>query len=316
MYEENEINKRYWEEYTKIASEEYEKKMKELPDADDNRLRGSVHGTAAPNHLMYKTGSVSCNDGREYEFLIEYDINDPVAGIYYGVKGLTPDEMNHSDAITKFKEEFDELKYEMCTILNNTFPNKDFSHRFKKTNNANDKTFWPFWISLYDDEDINNVGLRALIIIKHIYERKIIRHENFVKKKPKEKKLEAEITAFTNDAYEKLLHRLGKNKFEFEKFLEFLEKHDIIIKDGNYEKAWRLVEHFSNIDIARLMKLFFQKFKITITWKTFVNIILSPEGTVFNPENLYSEIKNQSCDKKKAEEKRWTGVINQYVNES
>ena len=42
----------------------------------------------------------------------------------------------------------------LLLFLKNTFPGKFFTHRFKPTNNANNHTYWPFWITLHEDEDI------------------------------------------------------------------------------------------------------------------------------------------------------------------
>ena len=53
----------------------------------------------------------------------------------------------------------------------NTFPGKSFTHHFEPTNNANNHTYWPFWITLHKDEDIVEVGTRAVRLIKSVYER-------------------------------------------------------------------------------------------------------------------------------------------------
>ena len=46
------------------------------------------NGNKAPHHMMYKLGTLYSKDGcRGYEFLIEYDVYEPVVGIYYGCKG-------------------------------------------------------------------------------------------------------------------------------------------------------------------------------------------------------------------------------------
>lgn len=53
----------------------------------------------------------------------------------------------------------------------NTFPGKSFTHHFEPTNNANNHTYWSFWITLHKDEDIVEVGTRAVRLIKSVYER-------------------------------------------------------------------------------------------------------------------------------------------------
>lgn len=69
-----------------------------------------------------------------------------------------------------FNEEWKDIRYYVTAVLENTFPGKSFTHRFKPTNNANNHTYWPFWITLHEDEDIVEVGARAVRLIRSIYE--------------------------------------------------------------------------------------------------------------------------------------------------
>lgn len=148
MYTSSEVNEAYWRKYTEEASLFYKTKMLELGTMDE--LKGSFHGIDAPNHLMYKIDTLYSQDGhRAYEFLIEYDIFEPTVGIYYGCKGLTLEGYSHDKEIEVFNNEWNKIKGQVCTILNNTFPGKNFSKRIKCTDNANDNTYWPFWITLY-----------------------------------------------------------------------------------------------------------------------------------------------------------------------
>ena len=54
-------------------------------------------------------------------------------------------------------------------MLNNSFPTKEFRHRFRVTNNGQNRTFWPSWIGLYDDEDMD-FALTVLRIFRKAYE--------------------------------------------------------------------------------------------------------------------------------------------------
>lgn len=165
-----ERNRKHWEELNGIASEFYKKKMRLLDEVEDFKADASFHGNKAPHHMMYKLETLYSKDGcRGYEFLIEYDVYEPVVGIYYGCKGLILDE-NDKDGMAMFNEEWEDIRYYVTAVLENTFPGKFFTHRFKPTNNANNHTYWPFWITLHEDEDIVEVGARAVRLIRSVYE--------------------------------------------------------------------------------------------------------------------------------------------------
>lgn len=167
------------------------------------RRDDSFLGIPAANEIEYKLGYplISLDGTRAYEFVIEFSINDPNVGIYYGVKGLTL-KGDHYDQIDSFVKDFwgmgmDDLikhginKNDECPqkakrnkcpknkvetvrdliakYLNATFPGKDFSQRFMFTDNAWDHTFWPFWIASEPEEDIVWETARAVSIIRRIY---------------------------------------------------------------------------------------------------------------------------------------------------
>lgn len=72
--------------------------------------------------MMYKLGTLYSKDGcRGYEFLIEYDVYEPVVGIYYGCKGLILDG-NDEDGEKMFNEEWKDIRYYVTAVLENTFP--------------------------------------------------------------------------------------------------------------------------------------------------------------------------------------------------
>lgn len=158
---------------------------------DDWYRDDSFLGNPAERHIMYKLGKplISRDGKRAYEFLIEFDVNDPSIGIYYGVKGLIL-EGNLQDQIEMFMKEFYGLSMEdyiqgrdpyhaeslqiiISKYLNATFPDKDFLQRFRFTDNANDNTFWPFWIAADPEEDIIWETARVVSIIKRIYKERV-----------------------------------------------------------------------------------------------------------------------------------------------
>lgn len=337
-YTPNSVNEAYRRKYTEEASEFYKTKMLRLGTMDE--LRGCFHGIDAPNHLMYKIDTLYSQDGhRAYEFLIEYDVYEPSVGIYYGCKGLTLEGYNHEKEIERFNTEWEHIKGMVCTILNNTFPGKNFSRRIKCTDNANDNTYWPFWITLYEEEDIKEVGIRALSIIRNVYKRFLsgesLEHRNLpiVKYNP-------DITSFTKDAYNRLLQKFhvykrtrngkvvdakptNKNVLLFETFMHNAESRRIFYKDDSYEFAW-MSQELSNSDFIRLITAFFQYMVdnkmlntkggtaiANVPWKELSGVFLSSDGMPYN-ESLRTQ-KNDALNMPPNEERHWKNLIYELI---
>lgn len=254
-----ERNREHWKRLNDEASEFYKKKMRLLDEVEDFKADASFHGNKAPHHMMYKLGTLYSKDGcRGYEFLIEYDVYEPVVGIYYGCKGLILDG-NDEDGEKMFNEEWKDIRYYVTAVLENTFPGKSFTHRFKPTNNANNHTYWPFWITLHEDEDIVEVGARAVRLIRSVYEgylenedvEALRKRSDSRKESQKEDKIRfsADVN-FTKEAYQELLEKIGRmskkgkgktNKKLFEKLLEKATESGYLTKEKHYEAAWRIV---------------------------------------------------------------------------
>ena len=183
---------------------------------------------------------------------------EPVVGIYYGCKGLILDG-NDEDGEKMFNEEWKDIRYYVTAVLENTFPGKSFTHRFKPTNNANNHTYWPFWITLHEDEDIVEVGARAVRLIRSVYEgylenedvEALRKRSDSRKESQKEDKIRfsADVN-FTKEAYQELLEKIGRmskkgkgktNKKLFEKLLEKATESGYLTKEKHYEAAWRIV---------------------------------------------------------------------------
>lgn len=256
-----ERNREHWKRLNDEASEFYKKKMRLLDEVEDFKADASFHGNKAPHHMMYKLGTLYSKDGcRGYEFLIEYDVYEPVVGIYYGCKGLILDG-NDEDGEKMFNEEWKDIRYYVTAVLENTFPGKFFTHRFKPTNNANNHTYWPFWITLHEDEDIVEVGARAVRLIRSVYEGYLenedveaLRKRSGSRKEPQEEdkiRFSADVN-FTKKAYQELLEEIGQmskkgkektNKEMFEKLLEKTTESGYLRKEKHYEAAWRIVRN-------------------------------------------------------------------------
>lgn len=265
-------------QYTAEASEFYRQKMMDLINHDYARrhdLRGYVPngkgGTFVelPATLMYRIDTLKSADGhRLYEFLIEYDIDTPCTGIYYGCRGITIEGYDHAKEIEQFRKEREIVLPEMCQILNNTFPLKDFSHRFKLTDNVNDNTYWLFWITLNEEEDIKKVGITATTILRNVF-RRYLNGEQLLNTPLPQKHLEKAVTCFTHDTYRALLQQIryvdGQKKEDkqktadarelFEKFIIGAEHQRILAVDSNYECAWRVM--LKNVDFVRMIYAFF-----------------------------------------------------------
>ena len=313
-------NDYYAAKYVAEASLFYEEKMLQLVDGDREKLRTSVPGVPLPNHLAYKLEPLYSKDGhRMYEFLIEYHTKKPSEGIYYGCRGVTLTGYEHKEEIEQFRAEWELIKSEVCTILNNTFPAKDYSHRFRMTDNANDQTYWVFWISLYEDEDIREVALRAIRIIRSVYER-LINGEIF-EEKPIPRKKSTDSVQFTINDNNELLkqikyvgggtaaekrQRTQEARKMFKLFIEEMCHQRLMTKNNSYECAWQFL--ITNVDAARMMLAWFQymdeqllfhpastTYELKVPWAQIARVFLNCDGLAFNSAYL-RQYANRSDD--------------------
>lgn len=290
-----ELEKRLLEKYYKEYINSYIKQMKMLDNETDFVRDDTYNGIRSQIHIIYKlkvgergeTFVLSKDGKRGYEFVIEFDKDDAGYGIYYGCKGLIKGG-NQEEEIENLIKEWKKIKNETAYVLGNTFPGKDFYHRFKVTNNANNKTFWPFWISLYEEENIKEVAARAVKIISRIYKRMIngivCKDKDYDKNKDYDKKEHAKTqTAFTKEAFEKALKGNNEKQRKYEKFLENGTKLNHFEKDDRYEMCWRAV-NMSNVDLQYLLESFYKNYIITnsqttkINWTVFQSILLTKNG--------------------------------------
>ena len=301
-------NEYYIQKYTNEAESFYLAKIKKLaPLGLDNTYNKDGKRYHDDSYIMYKLPISYINDGNVgYEFLIEYEIGNPSLGIYYGCRTFVA----NGDLdfwLKKFSEEWYSVKNIVCQTLNNSFPGKDFSQRFKVTDNASDGNFWPFWITLYEDEDIVEVGVRAINIIKKIYDKYIIAKEPFEQCELKKQKKYVTETAFTDSAYQSLLNHIGspsnKAKIVFKEGTELFEesladavKKKILIKNELYEKAWEV--QVDNVEFATYIVELFQElsklyrsiygkeYKATVPWNLINKIFLDGHGNAYGKDNL------------------------------
>ena len=341
------------QKYTAEASAFYRQKMMNLIANDPARkqeLRGYIPDgkggvlVELPATLMYRIDTlVSADNHRLYEFVIEYDVDTPAEGIYYGCRGITVMGNNHPHEIECFRQEREIVLPEICQILNNTFPHKDFSFRFKLADNADNNTYWLFWLTLNEEEDIMKVGLTAATIIRNVF-RRYLNAEQLRTKPALPKHLEDEPTCFTNDTYRALLasirsingrreedpHKTALARDLFEKFIIGAEHQRILAVDPNYERAWRFLRK-ERVEFARMMYAFFVYLQqqelfyptyqmstdteiIQVPWTALLKVFLDKDGEVYT-----QAIKTQVMKRKQSEvlEKAiddWIKTIQSCIN--
>ena len=269
----------------------------------------TYHGIKSNHHIvfkyLFKNGStmlISKDGHRGYEFLIEFDVIRPELGIYYGCRGAVLEGDQEKENHIFFSEWKDKIENELCHVLNNTFIDLDFSNRFRLTDNANNKTFWPFWIVLGDDEDIIEVAARATKLIAKTY-KCFLDGEEFELWEDPTKELNVK-TLFTHDAYQSSLSKLEKTRGKntrrmFERFIAEATKHKIIERDHHYEYCWKFVD-LQNVEVAHLYaslakRIGLQKPKSDkIPWEYLKAIFLSKSGETFESISKSFNISNDN----------------------
>lgn len=294
--------KYYW---VNKASERHKARMLSL--APSEQLQGDLLGVPAPNYMMYRFASIDSPDGkRRYEFLIEYNIYNPSHGIYFGCKSITLPGHHHPTEIKNAISDWIKARPHILQRLNNVFPDKDFTHRFKDTDNDNDNTFWPFWITLYEDEDAREVGARALQIIYGVY-RQLIDGTlpDFTAPADFAEKQLTVRTAFTEEAFDRLQNTVERNiRYRalssspttidkegwkmFVKFLQLAVKEGVMHRMDCYEEAWNLDTQYSDVDFTCMIQTLFSHISaslaiepIRIPWNDLVSIFLRCNGTSY-----------------------------------
>lgn len=262
------------------------------------------------NYLMYRHRCFKvAGSNRWCEFLMEYDIYHPSHGIYFGCKVVTAPHCDHLAEIALAIHDWTQVKPIVLLRLNNVFPDKDFTHRFRLTDNDANHTYWPFWIQLYEDEDIIAVGLRALNIIASVYAEYF---EGCLQLPPDREALAPKIlppvrTAFTheslielNNTLEKLFKageatkspRPGEEGVKlFHHYLHKAQESGWIFRSGSYEYAWILSGNMHDVDFYEMMQNIIGRVyhdlgikKIKVPWGALVRIFLRADGTTMKEQ--------------------------------
>ncbi|MDE6479507.1 MAG: hypothetical protein K2L45_04490 [Muribaculaceae bacterium] len=299
-------DKYYW---TNRASIHHIERLKDfLPANSDAEV---ILRSGSPRYIEHWEESVVSGDGhRRYDLLLEYDIYHPSHGIYFGCRSLTLPGFDHDVETKEALEEWNKVMPLALRRLNNVFPEKDFSSRLRDTDNDNDRTFWPFWISLHEDESPHDVACVALRIMSAAY-RDYIAGKSIPESvgEPEDIVYPHIRTAFTQEAYDSFLNRMAANvaiisDLEhkqtnmrhairiFESVLEKAEARGLVTRSDAYACAWCLKEGISDIEFASMVKAVFRLIgdnlnlpsPVKIPWKDLIRIFLRYDETPFKEQ--------------------------------
>ena len=267
-------------EYTHEFSQFYINKMKLLAEAD-GFYRCDIKDDFY--HIIYryrpegkdKPFYINEDGSVMYDFMIEYHRGKPSEGIYYGCKAeiLHGSMENHADELRslwpnifmKNENTCNALQRELTSILNNTFRWKNFFNCYKPTDNIRKERYWLFWVTLNDDEDINEVAAVATKLMARTFMRYFKEEKEHLptSKKCKNKQgnpgksvdkkyasRKRQWTAYTDVAYKRFVEKLGENKDsrtaslffyseeDADKLMHRLEDEGLITANPKYEKGW------------------------------------------------------------------------------
>ena len=290
------------------------------------------------NHIMYRVnlGTIQnpiykiCPNGKNYyyEFLIEFDKNNSGYGIYYGCRAIidynieceTNEFLTIINSIDNEWRDYSGISKDekispiyIKHILNKVFKNKkDYKDpSFIPTNNYSDNTYWPFWIKLHEEEDIEIAALATKIIANFYYikntGKKAFKNYNFLSiEKSKDKRT---IYNYTLGIYDKILKELEKKKCDnvYKHFLQNSLKKNFIERNDFFEFGWQTndisldikqkIGNCKNLNKSQLFAcavLYLNSLYPEIGWKDFDPIIINPLK-----QDLNKYYKINICDDKK-----------------
>ena len=263
--------------------ERYVSRIKKLDAHPDFVCDNHDRDKACDPIIMYKLRNENVvmelqgQGGRSYFFLVEFDPYNLGYGIYFGCRCTLNTYSKIATQVECCKREWEHLRGYVIEALNNTFVDLDFSDREIPTDNVSDRTYWPFWFRLGEEEDVEKVAALATRIIRNTYQwffekenYKRILQEPIEKKiksgRPKDKSVKVRYTA---DSYEALINRLSTSKKycsdagkKFELFVRLLEEKKIITPVPIYEKCWML--EWTITDFSQLYSMFYKRIAVNI----------------------------------------------------
>lgn len=194
-----------------------------------------------------------------------------------------------------------------------------------------------FWISLYEDEDIHGVGLRATEIIRSVFAR-FLNGESVESYPMPSKRLQDDV-AFTNESYQQLLDKIEYSGYAsptenhahaesarawFGEFLKRACSQRFLIRSNLYEKAWQFL--LPNADFSRMMVALFtcmDNYNITrkegssrvskVPWESICKVFLSHDGMPF-PINIKQQYKRDGVNKNQESLDEWIEKIEEIMD--
>lgn len=232
---------------------------------------------------------------RKYQFLIEFCNDNPTVGIYCGCRVQINQTLDLGIQIETINEEWKLLKDSVKTELN-VYPHLKLRHygdRFLQTDNANEYTYWPFWIRVEDD-DLKAYAYTVVDRVQAVYK------SYFVDKNWDKRKNQTQAEAFSKRA---LAEVVGGEHF-VETFIENFRK-CIEYEDFKPYSEYAWVYCKTQKDFINLMQEgFIEKIlnpsvkfdsKISPKWKALCKVFLrekSGKFVDFNPSALSSQQTN------------------------
>lgn len=306
------INREWWEKYMQLATADYIRKISGIAtfssDKDAFHIDNSFHGKPAPNHIIYKLGSplMSADGKRGYEFVVEYDRYEPNVGIYFGAKGLIFDTENTEKQIAIINAEWEQVRPAIMLALNDMYPECHFNltQRYKQTDNANNYTYWPFWIELHEHEPIE-VACHAVIAIRRLYERLVAGNcpDCRLSDRTPQRLIQA---AFTDDAYQRFVCAMYAGNVSHattvNTFVERMLSEQIIERETIFEHAYRLKDidmtGFAFLMVAFYVSLSNGKTRGRLPWQGIVDVFLNEDlRRMDNLKRLYGAPVGAARDK-------------------
>ena len=228
---------------------------------------------------------------RKYQFLIEYCNDNPTVGIYCGCRVQISLNEDLSTAIQEIQKEWDcsKAKKGAFNMKNNFIKNlmlnkkiPSYYQNLEQTDNANEHTFWPFWIRIKDGEDLTLFAVEVLNIIKDLY------NVRFISKSHK-----SQIKPFSVEALKKLL----ADDSRINEFIASLERYPFIFeKNDNYECAWkykggtifcRFIAESPNFSVCR--ELINKRNEEHWPWKDLCRVFQKKDGSQMSAKSLAVE---------------------------
>jgi hypothetical protein len=318
----------------KNCIDRYVARIKRLDNHPEFVCDNHVRDKACEPIIMYKlqndNGALEMQGqgGRSYVFLVEFDPYNLAYGIYFGCRCTLNTYGKIATQVEACKKEWEQVRSYVIEALNNTFVDLDFSQRELPTDNVSDRTYWPFWFRLGEEEDVEKVAALATKIIRNTYQwffnkknyKRIMQDTTDKKGKSGRPKSAVVRVRYTIDGYNSIIERLANAKKyhldadkKFMLFLQLLEEKGAIVPVPIYEKCWML--EWTITDFSLLFSLFYKKItkvieqrnqKDAIEWALITPLIVSKdmrsidyikseynkinvEGTKVHPEDVMNE---------------------------